>query len=183
MIYTAETAYSILNYIASAGTIFDQIIDEMIKPNFHQKPELISELAVSFLGNEDTVNKALKNNYFEYYFIRAVKNQVHSKTSPFHKNCRLSICSDIEPEWFDKEEDTSDIEYKMLNERQNDVLNEVLNSVHVTYFQSEIFKLYYYEGLSYRQIEKEHGVDHVLCHSTVKRVKKLINEQIKKYDI
>jgi RNA polymerase sigma factor (sigma-70 family) len=185
MIYTAETAYTILTLIASAGTVFDQIIDQIIQPNYHQKPELISELAISFMTNETKVNKALKDNYFEYYFINAVKNQVHSSTSSFHKNCRKTITSDVEIEWLDNHIDDSDeeIQYKMLNERQNDALNEVLDNTSVTYFQSEIFKMYYVEGKTYRQIEKECGVDHVLAHATVKKVKSKILEQIKKYDI
>lgn len=183
MILSAQTAYTILNYIASAGTVYDEIIDNMITPNFHQKPELISEIAISFLSNEEKVNKALKGGYFNYYFIRVVKNQVHSKTSPFHKNCRKTNTQAIPVDEIDIEDEQDDLSYKMLNEAQNDILNDVLEGTKTTWFEAEIFRLYFDEGLTYRAIEAETGIDHSLCWVTIKKLKQRIKKQIKQRDI
>jgi len=76
----------ILKEITTPNSIYDEIIDNVIRPNFQIKPELISELAISFLENEKKVNEVIKQGYFLYYFIRAVKNNVHSNTRPFYKN-------------------------------------------------------------------------------------------------
>jgi hypothetical protein len=38
------------------------------------------------LENQKKVGEVIKQGYFLYYFIRAVKNNVHSNTSPFYKN-------------------------------------------------------------------------------------------------
>lgn len=179
MILSAHTAYTILNLICSAGTIYDEIIDQIIQPNYHQKPELISELAISFLTNEEKVNKALQQNYFQYYFINAVKNQVHSSTSSFHKNCRKTSCQGVESSWLEIEDDTSDLEYKQLNEEQNDALNEALDGTSATYFEADIFKMYYVEDLTYRGIEKKCGVDSSLAFATVKKVRDRIKNKIK----
>jgi RNA polymerase sigma factor (sigma-70 family) len=183
MILSAQTAYTILEHIARKGSIFDEIIDNIIAPNFHQKPELISEIAVSFLTNEKSVNKAIKGNYFNYYFIRVVKNQLHSKTSPFHKNVRKTNTMAIPVSEIDIEDEEDDLQYKMLNERQNDLLTDVLDEIKVTWFEREIFRLYYEEGMTYRAIEAETGVDHSLCWVTIKKIKGRIKKQIRLKDI
>ena len=80
---------NILKEISSKGTIYDEIINNIIQPNFHLKPELISEIALSFLENREKIEMVIEQNYFLYYFIRTVKNQIHSKTSGFYKNTRI----------------------------------------------------------------------------------------------
>ena len=183
MILSAETAYSILQLIASAGTVYDEIIDNMITPNFHQKPELISEIAISFLSNQEKVEKALKGGYFNYYFINVVKNQVHSKTSPFHKNCRKSNAYAIPVDEIDIEDEQDDLEYKELNEVQNDILNEILEDITTTWFDSEIFRMYFEEGMTYREIEAKTQIDHCLAFTVIKKLKAKINKQIEQRDI
>jgi RNA polymerase sigma factor (sigma-70 family) len=176
---TAHTVSTILQLIASAGTIYDEIITTIIYPNVHQKPELISELAISFLQNEERVNNVIRNNYFDYYFMQACKNQVHSSTSPFHLNCRKTSCQGIDASWIDIEDDMSDLEYKELNELQNDTLNEALAGTTTTYFEAEMFRMYYQQDLTYRGIEKECGVDSSLAFSTIKKVKERLKNKIK----
>ena len=147
MITTAETAQTIFKYITSAGTIYDEIICNIISPNFHQKDELISELAISFLGkNKPKVNKALKENWFDYYFITAVKNQVHSSTSSFHKNCRrtlnYSLNNDYTIDDIDAISNTDDdLKEKELIEIRYEALNDILDEIRCSWFEKEIFKL------------------------------------------
>jgi hypothetical protein len=47
----------ILEEIATKGSIYDEIINNIIQPNYHLKPELISELAISFLENRKKLNE------------------------------------------------------------------------------------------------------------------------------
>lgn len=180
---SGHTAHSILKLIASAGTIYDEMIDNIIQPNFHQKPELISELAISFLNNDKGVNKALKGGYFNYYFIRAVKNQCHSKTSSFHKNVRKTSAYAIPVDEIDIIDEIDDLEYKQLNERQNVILENVLDDIKVSWFQREIFDLYFKEDYTYRQIEQEFNIDHVLAWTVINKIKKKIRKQIGSKDI
>lgn len=185
MVITAQTAHSIFTYIASGGSIYDQIIDTIIAPNYHYKDELISELAVSYLNNQESVNKALKEGYFNYYFISSVKNQVHSSTSPFHKNVRQTSNEGIEASWLADQlvDDNEDIEYKKMLDCQQEILDKVMDDIEVTYFQAQMFRMYYIEGLSYRKIEKETGVDHVTVHSTVSNIRDKIFEHLEKNNI
>ena len=175
---------ALLIEIATEGSEYDQIIDTMIAPNYHQKNELISEIAISFLGNQSSVNKAVTGNYFKYYFINVVRNQVHSSTSSFHKNVRMTtagaVTSVTDIDIIDQEDD---LEYKLLNELQNDLLNKTLDEVKVSWFEKEIFDLYYVSGKTYREIEFETGVDHCLAWVTVDKVKRRIKKQIEGSDI
>lgn len=187
MILSAQTAYSILTYIASAGTIYDEIINNMIEPNFHLKPELISEIAISFLGNQDKVNEVIKNGYFNYYFIMTVKNQVHSKTSSFHKINRMTKGVFNEPiETFAMNMDDGSIQDKEeqeIKEKQLQLLEEILNDTKVTWFEKEIYDLYFHKGYSYRQIEEETGIDHCLAWTKIKNIKNRIKKQMNNSDI
>lgn len=185
MIVTAQTPYTILKFIASGGSVYDQIIDTIIAPNYHYKEELISELAISFLGNKKSVDKALKGGYFNYYFIRTVKNQVHSSTSPFHFNVRQTSNQGLEASWLadELEDDQEDLQYKMMIEEQQDILDQVLDEIKVTYFEGEMFRMYYKDGLSFRKIEKLTGTDHVTVHSTVSNIRNRICEHLEKNNI
>jgi len=178
MIISAHTACSILTLIASAGTVYDEIIDNIIAPNYHQKNELISEIAISFLSNETKVNQALEQGYFNYYFINVVKNQVHSKTSSFHKNVRKSNVYAIPVDEIDIVDEQDDLEYKELNERQNDILNDILSSTKTTWFDAQIFRMYYEEGMTYREIEERTQIDHCLAFTVIKKIKNRIKKEI-----
>jgi hypothetical protein len=179
---TAHTVTTILNEICKNGGEFDEIINTIIAPNYHQKPELISELALSFYSNEKSILKAIQNNYFKYFFIRSVKNQVHSSTSSFHKNCRMSVGSELS-ENYDSLDDDFDLEKKILLEEKCDTIEKALQIIKVTFFEAELFKLYYYKNYTYRQIEREYNIDHVLAYITVKKVVSKIKKQISNKNI
>jgi hypothetical protein len=163
--------------IAKPNTIYDEIIDNLITPNFHLKPELISELAIGFLQNENKVNKAIKEGYFIYYFIRATKNQIHSNTSGFHKNTRIK-----DNIYFDNLEipDESDIELKELKELKLQQIDRAYTQIPKTYFQEFIWSQYFTLGKTYRQISKENegAFSHCLVFHEVAKIKKKVKEII-----
>lgn len=176
---------NILTQICQKGSIYDQVIDNIIAPNFHHKDELISELALQFHSQEKNIIKALDGGYFKYLFIRIIKNQVHSSTSPFHKNCRTQSNNafDISESFLDIEEDDFELNDKMLKEEQRLMLEQAVKTIKTTWFEMEMFNLYYKENKTYRQIEEEYNLDHVLVFLTVKKVKEKIKKQISKKDI
>jgi DNA-directed RNA polymerase specialized sigma subunit len=176
---------NILTQICQKGSIYDQVIDNIITPNFHQKDELISELAIQFHSQEKNIIKAIDGGYFKYLFIRIIKNQVHSSTSPFHKNCRVQSNNafDISESFIELEDDDFELNDKMLKEEQRNALEQAIKSIKTTWFEMEMFNLYYKQNKTYRQIEEEYNIDHVLVFLTVKAVKERIKKQIKKIDI
>jgi hypothetical protein len=162
-----------LEEIAKKGSIYDEIINNIIQPNFHLKPELISELAISFLQNREKVQHALDNNYFVYYFVRTVKNQVHSNTSGFHKNTRIKeYKQDFNYEIIDQD----DIELKKEKEQKYIAIDKIYVQIPKTYFQEWLFHEYFTFNKTFRQIAKENEISHTLVFHEVTKIKKEIHK-------
>jgi hypothetical protein len=167
----------ILIQITTPNSIYDEIIDNVIRPNFHLKRELISELSISFLENEKKVNEVIKQGYFLYYFIRAVKNNVHSNTSPFYKNTVIK-----DTMYYDNIEiiDEDDIEEKIFNEEKYQLIDKYYTKIPKTYIQEFFWQEYYTQGKTYRQIAKENEnvFSHCLVFHEVSKIKKILQQHI-----
>jgi hypothetical protein len=162
--------------IATKNSIYDEIIDNIIRPNFHLKPELISELSISFLENEEKLNKVIGDGYFLYYFIRAVKNNVHSNTSPFHKNTRIK--ENIYYDNIEIPDDDGDIIRKIDNEEKYLKIDSAYTKIPKTHFTEFVWHEYFTKDKTYREIASEVGVSHCLIFHEVKKLKNLIKEKV-----
>lgn len=166
----------ILEEIATKGSIYDEILNNLLTPNLHLKPELISELAISFLENETKVNEVIKGNYFLYYFIRAAKNNVASNTSPFHKNVRIKdnmFIDNIDIE------DLTDIELKLEKEEKYKLIDKNYVKIKKTHFQDMLWTQYFIEGKTHRQIGKEQQISHCLSFHEIRKIKEELLQKIK----
>lgn len=162
--------HQILEEIATPNSIYDEIIENILRPNLHLKPELISELAISFLENQTKVDEVIKQGYFLYYFIRAVKNNVHSNTSPFYKN---NVIRDHI--YLDNIEiiDEDDIQLKLEKEEKYQLIDKIYTRIPKTYFQEFLWHEYYTKGKTYREIANENGNNFSYClvFHEVKKIK------------
>jgi hypothetical protein len=162
--------HKILEEIATPNSIYDEILENILRPNLHLKPELISELAISFLENQIKVNEVIKQGYFLYYFIRAVKNNVHSNTSPFYKN---NIVKDHI--FYENVEiiDEDDIQLKIEKEEKYQLIDKIYTRIPKTYFQEFLWHEYYTKGKTYREIANENGntFSYCLVFHEVKKIK------------
>ena len=166
----------ILEEICKPNSIYDEIIENILYPNLHLKGELVSEIAIGFISNQIKVIEAYNKGYFKYYFINTVKNQVHSKTSSFYKITKSSITQDFNDEIYNTITDDDLIQEKRDMEQKYILLNEALENTNLKWFEIQMFNEYYGEGKTYRQIEKDTGVDHCLVFHNVKNAKtKIIN--------
>jgi uncharacterized protein YfaT (DUF1175 family) len=165
------TINNIITQIATKGSIYDEIIDNIITTNQQLKPALISEVAIAYLENAKKIEEVYKQGYFKYYFIMTVKNQVHSSTSPLWKNVRCTSPSTqyLAPEAIDDTEDI--IKYLEILEYQNEQIQQARRNTKMTYFESEMIRNYYDLNKSYRQIGSEYGIDFTLVFKVVKEVK------------
>lgn len=168
---------NILKEISSKGTIYDEIINNIIQPNFHLKPELISEIALSFLENREKIESVIEQGYFVYYFIRTVKNQIHSKTSGFYKNTRIKEHIPIENIHFI---DESDLEQKKQVEELYQLIDKSYTKIPKTYFQEYLWHEYYTLNKTHRQIGMENDISHCLSFHEIKKIKEKLIEEIKK---
>ncbi len=179
----------IINLIVVKGSLYDQIIDTIISPNHHLKNDLLSELTLQFHKNEKGVIKAIDGGYFNYFFIRAVKNQVHSSTSSFYYNCvkkinehNIDIFDFVSKNKFDIEQDDIDLfelekDTKMM---QSQIIKDAKRQIKTTWFELEMFNIYYQQQKSFRELEREYGIDHCLIFQAVAKVRELIQNHIEK---
>jgi hypothetical protein len=170
------TINQILVEITRKGSIFDEIMDNVLNPRIDLKPQLISEIAISYLENAEKIEKVYRDGYFKYYFINTIRNQVHSSTSPFHKNNRINQYNYI-GEIMDMIDD-DDIETKIEFEEKLNKINKLYKDTSKTWFEDKMWEEYYINGKTYRQIEAEYGLDHCLVFHNVKKVKEKIKKQL-----
>jgi RNA polymerase sigma factor (sigma-70 family) len=169
--------------------IYNEVISTIIYPNLKYREELISELYLQFVSNKN-IEKSIDNNYFKYLFIIAAKNQVHSNTSPFHKNVRkLGIHTDIDAiqNFTDLEAQLtskydSDTEYKEQKEIQMASLKKAMKKVKLDFFEATMMELYFDNNKTLREIGKDYGINHSLVFQTIQKVLDRIKKQIKKDD-
>lgn len=161
------TIENILREVYTKGSIYDEIVDNILYPKLDQKGELLSEISLYYLENKEKIERVYEEGYFKYYFINTVKNQVRSKTSSFHKNIRIT--NDIDISDISDIIDDSDIENKIIFEEKWDVVCNLKNNSGLTWFESQMLREYYDNNKTYRKIEEEYGLDHVLVFKTVKK--------------
>lgn len=158
----------ILEEIATPGSIYDEIIDNILRPHLHMKNELISELAISFLEKEDKVNEVIEQGYFLYYFIRVLTNNVRSNTSPFYRN-------NVVKERFLFENidiiDESDVETKQEKEEKYKLIDRAYVKIPKSYFAEFVWHEYYTLGKTYRQIGEENNMSYSIIFHEVKKIK------------
>lgn len=173
------TVEEILKELYNKNSEYNQIIDKLIAPHFHYKDDLLQEISLSYLSNKKKVQKAIDEGYFKYYFIMTVKNNVHSSTSPFHKNIRLNNKIQIEQDV--QVEDIVDeygLEYKIEMDEKYKQAQYLRKNVKMNYFESEMMRLYFDENKTYRAIAEEYDINHTLVFITIKNVLERIKKQI-----
>lgn len=127
-------------------------------------------------------NKLSKMNDLdlEYYCFRVIKNQV-SKTSSFYKEFRnggfpsSKIMNELDVNY--EVEDCGEEEDKLEFEKKMDVVNRYLSSIH--WYHSALFKLYYFKGMTVRDLKKSGIQYRSLRRSLDQSLLELKNEFIK----
>lgn len=179
------TINQILEEICKKNSIYDEILCNILgKQNqIVHKNELISEIAINYLTNAEKIESVYEQGYFKYFFIMTVKNQVIG--GPFFRNCIQTISSkrikseSLHNQLNDIQDDcTDEIDYKIQMDEQYHLVNAARKEIKMTWFESEMMRLYFDENMTYRAIEKEYQLDHVNVFLTIKRVKERIKKHI-----
>lgn len=179
----------IFEEICRKGSKYDIIIDNIIAPNFHLKDKVISELAEYWYRNPEKTEQIYKEKWFDYHFINAVRNQVKSNTSSLYRkfispNPLPTNDNNYEPIFEDEylDEDTmgcNGIEEKKEFERKLELINNTLKKCKkITWFEEQMFREYFMYDKTYRQIEDEYGIDHVLVWKSVKKVNDILKNKL-----
>lgn len=175
----------IIEEVCRKDSIYDSIIDNFLvnKKDRQLKNELLSEIAMYWLEKPEKVLKAYNEKYFKYYFIKTIMNQVKSKSSSFHRNVRSITSVEYSAEKAydiqDTDYDEMEIELKIQKEIDIDIIDDALSAIDASWFDKEMFRIYFGNDITYREMETEYDVDHCLAWVSVDKVKKRIKQHIK----
>jgi RNA polymerase sigma factor (sigma-70 family) len=171
------TLNDFLKDMVRPNSMWDQIINNIIGSDKALKRALISEISLSFLERRDKIQPLLQRPDFKYYFVKTILNQVKSKSSPLYKNYKMTIANSNEFDFQSLEiESTNQIEEKIELEEKIKWIEDIIQNIKIGWFGSEMFRLYYKEGMTYREIEKEYGINFLTAFNEVKKVKQKIDK-------
>lgn len=128
--------------------------------------------------DQDRIKEIIEKRQMTFYVVRVMLNQYHSKTSRYYykykKYYEYHVTGIIEAVSPDNTKDNT-AEKKLIEERLEWV-EEKLKDLY--WFDAEIFRIYYREGFSLNQMEKETKISRATLYKAIRNVKNyLINEQ------
>ena len=128
--------------------------------------------------DQDRIDEIITKNQMTFYVVRVMINQYHSKTSRYYykykKYYEYHTTTTIECLSADNTQYT--IKDKELVEERLEWIEEKLKDLY--WFDAEVFKIYYREGFSLNQMQKETKINRNTLHKAITNVKKyLLNEK------
>ena len=128
--------------------------------------------------DQDRIKEIIQKKQMTFYVVRVMLNQYHSKTSRYYykykKYYEYHVTGIIEAVSPDNSKDKT--EQKQLIEERLDWIEEKLKDIY--WFDAEIFRIYYREGFSLNQMQKETKISRATLYKAINNVKNyLINEQ------
>lgn len=121
----------------------------------------------------------------KYIYIGIINNQIKSSSSPWHRKFRMNKPQ----EYFDNyQQDTTDedIDNKIIKDIRIEYIENKLKQLEIKdpylYRDIQIFKLHYYEKLSYRKIQKKTGVSYLSVFRYVNNIKFLLQKDKKEIE-
>ena len=128
--------------------------------------------------DQDRIKEIIQKKQMTFYVVRVMLNQYHSKTSRYYykykKYYEYHVTGIIEAVSSDNSKDKT--EQKQLIEERLDWIEEKLKDIY--WFDAEIFRIYYREGFSLNQMQKETKISRATLYKAINNVKNyLINEQ------
>ena len=128
--------------------------------------------------DQDRIAEIIRKKQMTFYVARVMVNQFHSKTSRYYYKYNkyyeyhvTGIVEAISPDNIETE-----IENKQKVEERLAWIEEKLKDLY--WFDAEVFRIYYKEGFSLNQMQKETKINRNTLHKAITNVKNyLINEQ------
>ena len=128
--------------------------------------------------DKERIEDIVRKKQMTFYAVRVMINQFHSKTSRYYykynKYYEYHVSGIVEAISPDNTE--THIEEKELIEEQLGWVEEKLKDLY--WFDAEVFRIYYREGFSLNEMQKETKINRNTLHKAITNVKNyLINEQ------
>lgn len=160
----------IVTQFAEPNTFYNNLIVRYFKP--HDRPLIISELALAFLKDRDKMNEIVKNGNIQGYFARSL----YFWTTKDNLKQLLAGETTIS-RWAEQ------IDGMEITQGTNDYfeeIEEILLNCKVTFRDATIFRLVYRDGLTYRDIQSQFGWSPSTTCRSINRSINLIKEKLVK---
>ena len=164
------------------------MLDKYLIENYHKLKDMAYNIT-SGKGNNDLfsfvveelykcdqerIDDIITRNQMTFYVVRVMINQYHSKTSRYYykykKYYEYHTTTTIECLSADNTQYT--IKDKELVEERLEWIEEKLKDLY--WFDAEVFKIYYREGFSLNQMQKETKINRNTLHKAITNVKKYL---------
>lgn len=148
--------------------------------------DLMQELMLVLFEDQEKLIRGYNEKWLNYYFFNILLKMFYSKTSPFYKKFKKGSMPDIgefeESFVEDKMTDSNeDLEYKLIKEDQYNKVNDALAKTKFTWYENELYKLYYLQNKTTREIAKEYDIDHVGIWKNIQSLTNKIKVNIDDY--
>jgi|TARA_Y100000289_G_scaffold56947_1_gene60988 DNA-directed RNA polymerase specialized sigma24 family protein len=128
--------------------------------------------------DQDRIDEIITKNQMTFYVVRVMINQYHSKTSRYYYKYKkyYEYHTTTTIECLSADNTQYNIKEKQEIEERLEWIEEKLKDLY--WFDAEVFKIYYREGFSLNQMQKETKINRNTLHKAITNVKKyLLNEK------
>ena len=128
--------------------------------------------------DQDRIDEIITKNQMTFYVVRVMINQYHSKTSRYYYKYKkyYEYHTTTTIECLSADNTQYNIKEKQEIEERLEWIEEKLKDLY--WFDAEVFKIYYREGFSLNQMQKETKINRNTLHKAITNVNKyLLNEK------
>ena len=149
-------------------------ISKRITSNRHPDYEDLLHETILALYNADKekIKDIIEQKKLTFYIVRIMMNQYHSNTSPYHKKYRKQYNEKQLKEFYIYTKEPLTKEKMKKLEEQEDRLQWIEEKLkHLSWFDVEVFKIYYREGFSLNRMQKETKINRSTLGKSIRFIK------------
>jgi len=149
-------------------------ISKRITSNRHPDYEDLLHETILALYNADQekIKIIIEKKQLTFYIVRIMLNQYQSNTSPYHKKYRKQYNEKQLKEFYIYTKEPLTKEKMKKLEEQEDRLQWIEEKLkHLSWFDVEVFKIYYREGFSLNKMQKETKINRSTLGKSIRFIK------------
>ena len=149
-------------------------ISKRITSNRHPDYEDLLHETILALYNADQekIKIIIEKKQLTFYIVRIMLNQYQSNTSPYHKKYRKQYNEKQLKEFYIYTKEPLTKEKMKQLEEQEDRLQWIDEKLkHLSWFDVEVFKIYYREGFSLNKMQKETKINRSTLGKSIRFIK------------
>ncbi len=149
-------------------------ISKRITSNRHPDYEDLLHETILALYNSDQnkIKDIIQQKKLTFYIVRIMLNQYQSNTSPYHKKYRKQYNEKQLKEFYIYTKEPLTKEKMKQLEEQEDRLQWIEEKLkHLSWFDVEVFKIYYREGFSLNRMQKETKINRSTLGKSIRFIK------------